>query len=64
MANLYEFSPCSDAEAVLGGVFRVSVIVAPQGSLLIMRRGPRWHLDRHAGALNSSADRATVRRRH
>jgi hypothetical protein len=31
-----EFSACSDAKAVVGGVVRVSVIVAPRGILLVV----------------------------
>jgi hypothetical protein len=49
MANLYEFSTYSDAEAVLGGVVRVSVIVAPQGSLLIIRMANDSHGNQNDG---------------
>ena len=49
MANLYEFSTCSDAEAVLSGVVRVSVIVAPPGSLLIIRMANNPHGNQNDG---------------
>jgi hypothetical protein len=49
MANLYEFSTCSDAEAVLGRVVRVSVIVAPQGSLLTIRMANDSHGNQNDG---------------
>jgi hypothetical protein len=48
-ANLYEFSTWSDAEAVLGGVVRVSVIVAPQGSFLIVRITNDPHANQNDG---------------
>jgi hypothetical protein len=34
--NLDEFSACSDAESIFGGVVRVSVLVAPLGILLVV----------------------------
>src|SRR5262249_59955642 len=34
--NFHEFSTCSDAEAVLGGIVRISIIVAPRGILLVV----------------------------
>jgi hypothetical protein len=34
--NLYEFSTCSDAEPIFGGIVRVSVIIAPRGILLVV----------------------------
>jgi len=49
--NFDEFSACSDAEAVFGGVVRVSVLVAPQGVLLIVHMAhdrPRDRTDGYA----------------
>src|SRR5262249_35794353 len=46
--NFDDFSACSDAEAVSGGVVRVSVLVAPQGVLRIVHMTndrPREHSD-------------------
>ena len=34
--NFDEFSACSDAESIFGGVVRVSVLVAPLGVLLVV----------------------------
>jgi hypothetical protein len=34
--NFDEFSTCSDAEPVIGGVVRVAVFVAPSGILLVV----------------------------
>jgi hypothetical protein len=47
-ANFYEFSACSDAEAVFGNVIGVAVIMAPRGSLLMIHMPndrPRDHTD-------------------
>jgi hypothetical protein len=49
MANLYEFATCSDAEAIFSGVIRVSVIVAPQGSLLVIRMANDPHGNQNDG---------------
>jgi hypothetical protein len=46
--NFDEFSACSDAEPVFGGVIRVAVIMAPRGILLMIRMPndrPRDHTD-------------------
>ena len=47
--NFEEFSACSDAEAVLGGVVRVSMIVAPQGVLRIIHMANDRHRDHSDG---------------
>jgi hypothetical protein len=49
MANLYEFATCSDAEAIFSGVVRVSVIAAPQGSLLVIRMANDPHGNQNDG---------------
>src|SRR5262249_34439892 len=50
--NFDEFSACSDAEAVSGGVVRVSVLVAPQGVLRIVHMTN----DRHREHSDACAD--------
>ena len=55
--NFDEFSACSDAEAVFGGVVRVSVVEAPQGILLIVHMAnnrPRHHADGYADDQSTS----------
>jgi len=47
--NFDEFSACSDAEAVSGGVVRVSVLVAPQGVLRIVHMTNDRHRDHSDG---------------
>jgi hypothetical protein len=47
--NFDEFSACSDAEAVSGGVVRVSVLVAPQGVLRIVHMTNNRHRDHSDG---------------
>ena len=50
--NFDEFSACSNAEAILGGVVRVSVLVAPFRILLIVQMAndrPGQHTDGYAG---------------
>jgi hypothetical protein len=44
-----EFSACSDAEAVSGGVVRVSVLVAPQGILFVVHMANDRHRDQNDG---------------
>jgi hypothetical protein len=48
-ANFDEFSACSDAEAVCGGVVAVSVVVAPLGILLIIHMANDQHCDQNDG---------------
>jgi len=50
--NFYESSPCSDAEAIFGGIVRVSVIVAPRGILLVVHMAS----DRHGNQNDGCAD--------
>src|SRR5262245_57588025 len=45
--NFDEFSACSDAEAVFGGVVRVSVIVAPRDILLMIQMANDRHRDQN-----------------
>jgi hypothetical protein len=47
--NFDEFSACSDAEAVFGGVDRVSVIVAPCDILLMIYMAIDRHRDQNGG---------------
>jgi len=53
LSNFEEFSACSDAEAVLGGVVRVSVIVAPQGVLRIIHMANDRHRDHSDGCADN-----------
>jgi len=47
--NFDEFSACSYAEAVFGGVVCVSVIVAPRGILLVVHMANDPHRDQNDG---------------
>jgi hypothetical protein len=47
--NFDEFSACSDAEAVFGGVVCVSVTVAPRGILLVVHMANDPHRDQNDG---------------
>jgi hypothetical protein len=47
--NFDEFSACSDAEAVFGGVVRVSVIVAPRDILLMIQMADDRQRDQNDG---------------
>jgi hypothetical protein len=47
--NFDEFSACSDAEAVLGGVVGVAVIAAPRGMLLVVNMAKDRHRDQNRG---------------
>jgi hypothetical protein len=50
--NFDEFSTCSDAEPVIGGVVRVAVFVAPSGILLVVQMAN----DRHGNQNDGCAD--------
>jgi hypothetical protein len=47
-----ELSACSDAEAVFGGVVCVSVLVAPQGILLVVHMTNNRPRDQNDGCAN------------
>jgi hypothetical protein len=47
--NFDEFSTCSDAEPVFGGVVRVSVIATPRGILLVVHMTNDRHRNQNDG---------------
>jgi hypothetical protein len=55
-AHFYEFSPCSDAEPILGGIVRVSVIVAPRGILLVVHMASDRHGNQNDGCTDDWRD--------
>ena len=48
--NSDEFSACSDAEAVFGGVIGVAVIMAPRDILLMIHMPNDCHRDQNDGS--------------
>src|SRR5215831_8928449 len=55
LSNFEEFSACSDAEAVFGGVVCVSVIVAPRGILLVVHMAHDRHRDHSDGCADDES---------
>jgi hypothetical protein len=55
LSNFEEFSACSDAEAVFGGVVCVSVIVAPRGILLVVHMANDRHRDHSDGCADDES---------
>src|SRR5215831_16741720 len=53
--NFEEFSACSDAEAVFGGVVCVAVIVAPRGILLVVHMANDRHRDHSDGCADDES---------
>ena len=47
--NFDEFSTCSDAEPVFGGVVRVPVVVTPRGILLVVHIANDRHRNQNDG---------------
>src|SRR5262249_35846733 len=55
LSNFEEFSACSDAEAVFGGVVCVSVIVTPRGILLVVHMANDRHRDHSDGCADDES---------
>src|SRR5262245_17652800 len=47
--NFDEFSTCSDAEPIIGGMVRVSALIAPRGILLVVHMANDFHADKKHG---------------